>query len=372
MKRIYISAIAAAMIPATGILSSCSNNEKKTDSDTEIPRVEVAAPVIDSVTLIKSKPGTLVARDWADVVGRVDGTILKQHFEDGQYVHKGQTLYTIESSKYNDAVRQAKASLETAKSQYDYYSQQYAAMKKAYESDAVSKMDVIQAESNMRQAQASIMNATADLSIANTNLGYCSIKAPLSGYITSGDLKVGAYLTQGATICRIVDNSSFSAEFQVEAGQYEQMLGLSGGLSNHAYRNIPLKFSNPLPHPYTANLTFEAPSVSTTTGTILLKGEVTNPYNELKDGMYVTVDLPYGFNPRAILVKDASLQTDQLGKYLYTVNDSNKVVYTPVKVGAIYRDSLRIVESGLKEGQVYVTNALMAVRPGMKVKPIRK
>lgn len=360
----------AAGVAATGLLAGCGHKDKKNTAE-EIPSVQVAAPETDSITLVKTYPGTLTACDWADVVGRVDGTILKQFFEDGQYVAKGAPLYSIESVKYVDAVRQAKASLETAKSQYEYYSQQYKAMQKALESDAVSKMDVIQAEANMRQAQAAIMNATADLSIANTNLGYCTVKAPISGYVTAGDLKLGAYLSQGAVLCKIVNNSSLSAEFQVEDGQYEKMIGLEGGLGNKVYRDIPLEFNTALPHRYTADLTFESPSVNTNTGTLLLKGEVKNPYNELKDGMYVTVSLPYGFDPHAILVKDASLQTDQLGKYLYTVNDSNKVVYTPVKVGALYRDSLRVVESGLKPGQVYVTKALMAVRPGMEVKPIK-
>lgn len=369
MKKIYI--LASAAIISGMIATSCSHKEKSGKESTEIPEVAVATPETDSVTLVKTYPGTLVSRDWADVIGRVDGTILRQYFQDGQYVRKGQVLYSIESTKYADAVRQAKASLETAKSQYDYYSQQYAAMKKAYESDAVSKMDVIQSDANMRQAQAAIMNATADLSIANTNLAYCSVTAPISGYVTEGNLKIGAYLSQGTTLCRIVDNSSFSAEFQIESDQYNKMLGMKGGLDNAAYRNIPLKFNTPLPHSYTADLSFESPSVSPTTGTILLKGEVKNIDNELKDGMYATVDLPYGFAPRAILVKDAALQTDQLGKYLYTVNDSNRVVYTPVKVGAIYRDSLRIVESGLKPGQAYITKALMSVRPGMEVKPIR-
>ena len=91
--------------------------------------------------------------------------------------------------------------------------------------------------------------------------------------------------------------------------------------------------------------------------------------NELKDGMYVTVSLPYGVNPKAVLVKDASIGTDQLGKYVYVVNDSNKVVYTPIKVGEVYQDSLRIVNEGLGPKDRYVTKALLKARDGMSVKP---
>lgn len=358
------------IIPALLCVAGCSQ-KKQNDSTDEVMSVKVSEPLVDSVTLVKTYPGELVAKEWADVIGRVDGQLLKQYFKDGQFVSKGQTLYSIEATKYQDAVRQAEASLETARSQYDYYSRQYEAMKKALESDAVSKMDVVQAESNKKQSQAAILNATADLSIARTNLSYCTVKAPISGYITGGDLKVGAYVNQGAVLAKITDNSAFSAEFRIEDAQYEQMLGMKGGLANVAYRKVPVKFNTSLPHDYTADLVFEAPSVDSNTGTLLLKGDVPNNHGELKSGMFVTVSLPYGFEPKAVMVRDASLQTDQLGKYLYVVNDSDKIVYTPVKVGEVYRDSLRIVESGIKPGQRYVTDALMSVRPGMKVKPVR-
>ena len=79
--------------------------------------------------------------------------------------------------------------------------------------------------------------------------------------------------------------------------------------------------------------------------------------------------IPYGVDPKAVLVKDASIGTDQLGKYVYVVNDSNKVVYTPIKVGELYRDSLRIVESGLSKGDRYVAKALLTVRNGETVTP---
>ena len=62
--------------------------------------------------------------------------------------------------------------------------------------------------------------------------------------------------------------------------------------------------------------------------------------------------------------------TDQLGKYVYVVNDSDKVVYTPIQTGELYHDTLRIVSSGLKPTDRYVTQALMKVRDGMTVKPV--
>ena len=76
------------------------------------------------------------------------------------------------------------------------------------------------------------------------------------------------------------------------------------------------------------------------------------------------------YKRQAILIKDAAISTDQLGKYVYVVNDSNKVVYTPIKVGELYQDTLRIVSEGLSPADRYVTKAMLKVRDGMEVKPV--
>lgn len=71
-----------------------------------------------------------------------------------------------------------------------------------------------------------------------------------------------------------------------------------------------------------------------------------------------------------MLVRDASIGTDQLGKYLYVVNDSDKVVYTPIEVGGLYRDSMRVVTKGISPESRYITSALLKVRDGMPVKTV--
>lgn len=86
--------------------------------------------------------------------------------------------------------------------------------------------------------------------------------------------------------------------------------------------------------------------------------------------MYTNVHMPFGENAKAILVKDSSIGTDQLGKYLYVVNDSDKIVYTPIKTGDLYNDSLRVITEGIGPNSRYVTSALLKVRDGMTIKPI--
>ena len=169
-------------------------------------------------------------------------------------------------------------------------------------------------------------------------------------------------------LATIYDSRKVTAAFSIEDSQFEQMVG-DKGTSSPLYRNIPLRFQENLPHSYTCDLYYTAPNVDKNTGTLLMKGMLDNPYDELKDGMFVSVDLPYGTDPRAILVKSASISTDQRGQFLYVVGDDDKVQYRPVTVGQTVRDSLSIIEKGLQPGERYVTEALLTVRPGMSVKP---
>ena len=101
-----------------------------------------------------------------------------------------------------------------------------------------------------------------------------------------------------------------------------------------------------------------------------IRAEIENPDNELKDGLYVNIRLPYGKQDSAVLVKDASIGTDQLGKYLYVVNDSNRVSYRHIETGELFSDTLRLVKSGLQPKDRYVTKALLKVREGMEIKPV--
>ena len=92
----------------------------------------------------------------------------------------------------------------------------------------------------------------------------------------------------------------------------------------------------------------------------------------LRPGLFVSVTLPYGEARNAVLVNDASIGTDQLGKYLYVVNDSDIVNYRHIEVGQLADHNMRVVKSGFSPSARYVTKALLKVRQGMKIKPIEQ
>lgn len=354
-----------------GILILTSCHHKKSEQE-PVPRVEVASPIEESVILYREYPASLAAASSAKVVGRVNGLITAKLYRDGDYVQKGQKMFTIETTTYEQAVREAKARLSTARSQLSYATDRLEALTKGYKADAVSEMDVIQARNAKIQAQASVSEAEAELKNAMTNLSYCTVTAPISGKTAVGVLDVGGYVAgEGSPVVlnTIYDERVLAVLFNVEDSQFAQLEASGLDMSDPLMRRVPLNFKPALSKQYYTDINFTSPSVDTSTGTMLIKGVVDNPDGELRDGMYATLSLPCGRDPHGILVKDASIGTDQLGKYLYLVNDSDKVEYRHIETGTIYHDSLRLVTKGIKPGDRYVTKALLTVRQGMKVKP---
>ena len=335
--------------------------------------VDVAEAYTDSVVLYNTYPGYLKAEYYAEVVGLVNGRLLTMNYSSGQYVTKGQTLFTIDPTLYIDALNRAEATLKSNESNLSYSKSHYEAVLKALEDNAVSRMEVLQAESDYNQAQASVNDSKAALHTAQVNYGYCTVTAPISGYITNNALSIGNYITGADSpvkLAEIYDNTHLYANFDVEDASYKKMTEGNRTIEDKLYKDVPLNFQEPLKNSYRADLTYVAPAVDRNTGTLTLQGKITNKDNELKEGMYVTISLPYGANPKAILVKDAAIATDQIGKYMYVVNDSDVIVKKRIEVGEIYRDSLRVINKGIEAGDKYITKALLTVRAGEKVKPI--
>jgi len=337
------------------------------------PAISVAKPIVKDITLTKDYPGYLTTEKTVNLVARVNGTLQSVSYTPGGRVKKGQLLFVIEPALYNDKVAQAEAELKTAQAQLEYARNNYSRMKEAVKSDAVSKIQVLQSESSVKEGVAAVSNAEAALSTARTNLGYCYVRAPFDGTISKSTVDVGSYVggsLQPVTLATIYKDDQMYAYFNVADNQW---LGMSMNNQQSA-KSLPQKIMVQLgkegAETYPATLDYLSPNVDLNTGTLMVRANFDNPQGVLKSGLYVSITLPYGEADHAVLVKEASIGTDQLGKFLYAVNDSDIVRYRHIEVGQLINDTLRQVLGGLSPQERYVTEALMKVRDGMKIKPI--
>lgn len=357
-------------------LAGCS--KRGSDSATsagEVLPIQVAHPMVKDVVLTRQYPGYLSADAAVEVMCRVSGQLTQSNVSAGQRVRKGDVLWLIDPTPYRDAVRQAEATLKTAQAELAYAQSSYERMQEVIKSEAVSEIQLLQAEANVKKCEAALHSAEASLNTARTDLGYCQIVAPIDGQITKGNYSVGAYIPGGGSpvaMATIYKDDIMYANFTVADNQWLRQL-LVEELTKHSadstyYVTVRLGEGGALK--WQARLDYLSPNISLSTGTLDVRAVLTDPSHLLKAGSYVTITLPVGRMSDALLVPDASIGTDQLGKYLYVVSDSGVVHYRHIETGELIDDTLRIVKAGLRPTDLYVTQALLKVREGMHVSPV--
>lgn len=346
-------------------MCACQKREETPTRATAIP-VEVAKPIVKEVMLTHKYPGYLDSDATIPIVGRVNGVITSRSFTDGSRVKKGDLLFVIEPALYEYAVAQAKAELKTAEAELEYAKSNYERMEIAIGSNAVSQIELLQAKSRVESGVAAVENSRAALNSAKTKLGYCYIKAPADGIVGQHNQPVGAYIAGEVNpieLCRLYKDDIMYIYFNVTNGTLPPTT--SEGLNE-----VTFTIAGEQPTPYTARIDYIAPDVNLNTGTMQIRAHIDNKDGMLKPGSYINVVLPYKNIENAVLVSDAAIGTDQLGKYIYVVNDSNYVEYRRITADELVDDSLRLITEGLSANERYVTKALLKVRNGMKVTPI--
>ena len=161
----------AICITVLSIVSACKKSNEIAYNN--VMSVNVEKPIIDSVLLRKTYPGSLSAKTEVNLVARVNGYLQQANYRAGDYIKKGQLLFVIEPEPFKEAVTQAEAQLASAKSQKTYAQINYESTKDAAQTNAVSQIDLAQAENNLEVAIASVKSAEAALETARTNLEYC-------------------------------------------------------------------------------------------------------------------------------------------------------------------------------------------------------
>jgi len=361
MKAFAIISIATLLL-----FAGCSKSKKQQET-TPAPKVAVDHPLLRTVIYTFEYPGYLQAEQTVNLMARVSGYLESFQFTPGQRVHGGQTLFIIEPQPYKDKVAQAEANVESSKSKLAYTKASYERMQEAVKTKAVSEIDYLQAQSDYGEAVAAYEDARSQLNLANIDLSYCTVKAPFSGRISRNLVDPGNMVgtdANNSTLATIYKDNQMYLYFNMAYSEFAQ-------LPKNTPSALPITIqdvNNP-EKTWVAALDYSSPNIDLTTGTLNLRAIARNPNGELLSGMYVKVIVPYKSVPKAIVIPEASLGTNQGGRYVYLVSPDNTVEFRQVKVGVLTPDGMREIIDGLTLEDRYVTKALINIRPGMKIDP---
>ena len=361
-----------AMLALAPLLASCSN-ENATPAQSAAPPAPVPVSVIE-VSERPTNPGlTFVGRvqaiDNVNLIARVDSFLNKRLFTEGQIVKAGDLLFVLEKDNFQAVVASAQANLEKAQVDADnltIQAERAAVLVKQRTASQATLDDRIAAQ---KQAMALVQQAKASLEQAKINLGYTEIRAPFGGRIGTSNFSIGALVGPSAgPLATIVSEDPIYVTFPVSDRTILEVT--AGNRASAATGNIAvhLRLANNLPYPEVGAIDFTGIKVDQATDTVMVRAKFPNPKNTLLDGQFVQIFAESKNPVEALLVPQKAVLTDQSGNYVLTVDAGNKVVQRPIMQGQTVGSDV-VVPSGLKAGDIVVTEGLQRIRPGQVVVP---
>jgi RND family efflux transporter MFP subunit len=383
----------------------------------ETPTVQVAVPVERNVTDYADFTGRTAAVDSVEVRARVDGYLDSVHFTAGSLVKKGDVLFVIDQRPFVRELNRAKAQLEQAQAEYQHALTQIEsaeAAKARSEADLENtrgrveraaklvpkgampqeeyeqrKAELHKAEADLRNsiagiasAKAAVVSATAAetsaraaVAIAELNLEYTTVTAPVSGRISRNLVSVGNLIQAGQSgagtlLTTIVSVDPIYAYFDVDEHtvQRVQQMIREGTAKDARDVEIPiwLGLANEEGFPHRGTVNFIDNQIRPSTGTLPVRGKFPNHDELLVPGYFARIHVPIGNPHKALLISDRALEMDQGQRVVFFVDKENKVESRPVRLGALH-DGLREIVEGLQSGERVIVNGLQQVRPGMTV-----
>jgi membrane fusion protein (multidrug efflux system) len=368
-RGLALSLIATAAILIGGCGSHQNNQHRQ-------PGPPLAAQVLTvkprTARLTEHYPALLRSRQQVQVVARVTGVLKARHYKQGERVHKGDKLFTIQKSQYRAQVRQRRANLANAKATRKNAAQTYERRQSLYKKGAVSQHQLQNARAKQRSAKAAVRQAKAALDQAQLNLGYTDVTAPVTGEAGLREVDIGNLVNPGDKLVMITPLSPIEARLSLPVTD-AILLGRQRR-RDKAPRVKAVVHSQLTSHSLTGRIDFLASTVDPETGTVKARATFRNSHRFFAPGQYVQVNLKGLEKPNVLAVPQIAVAQGQSGARLFVLDGRNRAQPKPVELGDTFKipgapfNPWVIVTQGLKRGGRVVVNHISSVTSGRRIK----
>jgi membrane fusion protein, multidrug efflux system len=338
-----------------------------------LPKVRVHRPVVRSLEARLGFLGQFSAVDRVELRAQVGGTLTGIHFKDGDIVHRGDLLFSIDPGPYEIRLAEAKAQLESATARLDLANRERQRAAKLLEAHAISHEEFDTRSAEQHSSQAAIDAAKAQIRDAEFDLGHCRIVAPFTGRIGThlvsvGNLIAGSRAATSPTtlLATLVTLDPIYLDFDMSESDY---LVYSRGRSSPAAGpadRVEVELGDETEFARQGKLDFVDNVLDRSSGTLHARATVPNPGLLLTPGEFARVRLSLSAPAPYLLIPDAAVLPDQSGHLVLTVSSDGTVVPRQVEIGDL-RDGLRVIRSGLKPDDRIIVDGLPYATPGSKV-----
>lgn len=365
MQRISFTIITLGTVI---LLNACGSKDDK-QAQQPPPPVPVNVDTVKEGPAIyyDEYPATISAFNEVEVHSQVSGYITGIFFKDGDYVEKGQKLYTVDEQQYAGNYYQAVASLDAAKANLVKAQKNADRYLELQKNDAIAAQTVDNAVADLEAQKMQVKAAEANVTSVQTFLKYAVIRAPFSGTIGISLVKLGSAVTPGSTTLNTISaESPLAADFEVDEKMIPRFSMLAKNGSSPADSVFTLHLPNDSIYNQLGSLSVIDRAVNPQTATIRTRLSFPNPDHILKPGMTVNVRVKNSNEQAAILIP-AKAVTEQMGEfYVFVVGDSNKVAQRKVVEGPQIQQFV-VIRSGLKVGEKVVTDGVQKIKEGAVV-----
>lgn len=352
-------------------LAGCDGGEPQEERAPEPRAVKVLSISTEVFTRQAELPGRVEPVRVAEVRARVPGIVLHKPFEEGADVKAGDLLFQIDPAPLKAAVSRAEA--ELARADATLFEAQ--ALVRRYEPlvkiEAVSQQEFDSASAALRSGQAARRAAQADLETARLNLGYASVKAPISGRIGRALVTEGALVGEGeaSLMARIQQLDPVYVDFTqpvADALRLREALA-EGGQASADQQALSIRIEG-TEHVRQGTLLFTDVAVDRGTGQLTLRGRFDNDDGLLLPGMYVRVQAPQGTDPEAIFVPQRAIQRNADGSaQVLVIGTDSLAEVRPVRTGVMQGARWQVLE-GLAVGDEVIVGGANGLAPGDPVR----
>lgn len=376
-QPLLILGMTLALVQA--LLSGCDSKEKPPAAMMEVPFVTVAAK---DVNIPLDIIGETIGSTDVTIRARVDGFLDGMHFKEGTFVDKGALLYTIDPQPLQAKLAQAQAMLAQARTSLVKTRSDLDRIRPLAEMNAVSKLDLDAAVANYEAAKSYVEAASAQVKLAQIELGYTRIHAPERGLIGLSEAEVGDFVSQrtnGGLLNVISRTDPIAVRVSITERGYldaarrlaEQQQGgksANGNIAAAEQRPLSLILADGSLYEHRGVPTKVDRNIDPTTGALTIEAEFPNPQLLLRPGMFARIRFDAAEIKGALLLPQRAVSELQSVHRVFVIKADDTVEVRQVQVGQRLGSDW-VIESGLQTGERVAVAGLLRLRPGMTVKP---
>lgn len=364
----------SVMLASAILLPSCSNGNQQQQ---QAPAPEIATITLSpqGADLQTTFPATIKGKTDIDIRPQVTGFITKVHVDEGQRVRKGQVLFTLDQVQFNAAVEQARAAVNSAQTAVNTQQMTVDNKKALLDKNIISQYEYQMALNSLDQAKAQLANAKAALVTAQKNLAYTVVTSPSDGVVGSIPNREGSLASPSSAqpLTTVSENSQVYAYFSLTEKDLLALVGEGDRSIEAAIKAMPevkLRLNDGTMYPLTGKVATVSGVIDNNTGSSSVRALFNNPNGVLRSGGTGQIIMP-NEKENVIVIPQKSTFELQDRRFVYVVNDSNKVVSTPITIDPVNDGKTFVVTSGLNSGdRIAIEGVGTKLKDGMVINPV--